>query len=127
MSHRFVSQSLIKMKLVRFLMKLNNETVTLELKNGTVVHGTITGVDVSMNTHLKTVKVTLKGKNPVAMDHLSVRGNNIRYFILPDSLNLDNLLIDTTPKPKPKPRDPSRMRRGKGKGKGFGKGRKGGK
>jgi small nuclear ribonucleoprotein D1 len=115
------------MKLVRFLMKLNNETVTLELKNGTVVHGTITGVDVSMNTHLKTVKVTLKGKNPVAMDHLSVRGNNIRYFILPDSLNLDNLLIDTTPKPKPKARDPSKMR-GRGRGRGFrGRGRRGGR
>lgn len=27
----------------RFLMKLNNETVTLELKDGSVVHGTITG------------------------------------------------------------------------------------
>eukprot|EP01004_Peranema_trichophorum_P000062 NODE_10073_length_543_cov_8.554762_g9428_i0.p1 GENE.NODE_10073_length_543_cov_8.554762_g9428_i0~~NODE_10073_length_543_cov_8.554762_g9428_i0.p1 ORF type:complete len:136 (-),score=19.13 NODE_10073_length_543_cov_8.554762_g9428_i0:136-489(-) len=115
------------MKLVRFLMKLSNETVTLELKNGSVVHGTITGVDVSMNTHLKTVKVTMKGRNPVAMDHFSVRGNNIRYFILPDSLNLDNLLIDTTPKPKPKPRDPSKIRgRGRGRGRGFGRGRRGG-
>ncbi|CAI0385145.1 unnamed protein product [Linum tenue] len=82
------------MKLVRFLMKLNNETVSIELKNGTVVHGTIIGVDISMNTHLKTVKLTLKGKNPVTLDHLSVRGNNIRYYILPDSLNLETLLVE---------------------------------
>ncbi|URD99627.1 Small nuclear ribonucleoprotein [Musa troglodytarum] len=86
------------MKLVRFLMKLNNETVSIELKNGTVVHGTITGVDISMNTHLKTVKLTVKGKNPVTLDHLSVRGNNIRYYILPDSLNLETLLVEETPR-----------------------------
>ncbi|MBA0858959.1 hypothetical protein Goshw_002084, partial [Gossypium schwendimanii] len=83
-------------------MKLNNETVSIELKNGTVVHGTITGVDISMNTHLKTVKLTLKGKNPVSLDHLSVRGNNIRYYILPDSLNLETLLVEETPRVKPK-------------------------
>ncbi|KAM7499056.1 hypothetical protein LguiA_023470 [Lonicera macranthoides] len=85
-----------------FLMKLNNETVSIELKNGTVVHGTITGVDISMNTHLKTVKLTLKGKNPVTLDHLSVRGNNIRYYILPDSINLETLLVEETPRVKPK-------------------------
>jgi hypothetical protein len=32
------------MKLVRFLMKLTNETVTIEMKNGSVVTGTIVGV-----------------------------------------------------------------------------------
>ncbi len=61
------------MKLVKFLMKLTNETVRIELKNGTVVEGTITGVDVSMNTHLKTVRLTLKGYDPVSLDHLTIR------------------------------------------------------
>ena len=55
-----------------------------------------------MNTHMKAVKMQLKGKNPVSLDHLSVRGNNIRYYILPDSLNLDTLLVDDTPKIKAK-------------------------
>jgi len=31
------------MKLVRFLMKLKDEKVTVELKNGTVIEGTIVG------------------------------------------------------------------------------------
>ena len=64
------------------------------------VHGTITGVDVSMNTHLKSVKMTLKNREPQQLDTLSIRGNNIRYYILPDSLPLDTLLIDDEPKKK---------------------------
>jgi len=86
------------MKLVRFLMKLSNESVSVELKNGTVVTGTVAGVDVSMNTHLKHVKMTLKGKEPISLDTLSIRGSNIRYYILPESINLDTLLVDDTPK-----------------------------
>ena len=73
-------------------MKLSNETVQIELKNGAVVQGTITGVDIAMNTHLKKVKVTPKGKPTMSFDQLSLRGTNIRYYILPDSLNLDTLL-----------------------------------
>jgi small nuclear ribonucleoprotein D1 len=115
------------MKLVRFLMKLNNESVTIELKNGifascnrttfnetllktfcansvlgTVVNGTITGVDMSMNTHLKTVRLTMYNREPISLDSLSIRGNTIRYYILPDSIPLDTLLIDDAPKAKKK-------------------------
>jgi small nuclear ribonucleoprotein D1 len=94
-------------------MKLVNETVTIELKNGTIVSGTIVGVDISMNTHLKTVKMTLKGKNPVSLEQLSIRGNNIRYYILPENINLDNLLQDTSIKPKVQ-KDVSKGTRGRG-------------
>ncbi|KAI0697023.1 hypothetical protein BC835DRAFT_1405767 [Cytidiella melzeri] len=124
------------MKLVRFLMKLNNETVTVELKNGSVVHGTITGVDMQMNTHLKTVKMTARNREPTTLDSLSIRGNNIRYFVLPDALPLDTLLVDDAPKPKSKKKDdvrgrgrggrggggPDRGRGGRGRGRGRGRG-----
>lgn len=58
------------------------------------------GVDMSMNTHLKTVKMTVKNRDPISLDTLSIRGNNIRCVILPDSLPLDTLLIDDAPKAK---------------------------
>ncbi|XP_065073391.1 probable small nuclear ribonucleoprotein Sm D1 isoform X1 [Ochlerotatus camptorhynchus] len=112
------------MKLVRFLMKLSHETVTIELKNGTQVHGTITGVDVAMNTHLKAVKMTIKNRDPVQLDSLSIRGNNIRYYILPDSLPLETLLIDDAPKTRAKKREANRGgQRGRGRGtRGSGRG-----
>ena len=139
-------------------MKLNNETVTIEMKNGSIVHGTITGalqayhratvriaqplfsivappgVDMQMNTHLKTVKMTTRNHDPVSLDSLSIRGNNIRYFVLPDSLQLDTLLVDDAPKPKNRKKDDARGRgrggravdrgrggrgRGRGRGRGF--------
>ena len=96
-------------------MKLREESVTVELKNGGVVQGrcadfwtplcmpaaptlcsnlgatscipcaflkssagTVTGVDHAMNTHMKNVKFTAKGKSPVSLEHLSVRGSMVR-------------------------------------------------
>ena len=96
-------------------MKLSNETVTIELKNGSVVSGTITGVDMSMNTHLKFVKLTSKGRDPVKLESMSVRGNTIRSYLLPDSLNLDTLLAED--------RTTKKKREAKAKGKGKGKGK----
>ena len=51
-----------------------------------------------MNIHLKNVKMTAKGKNPVMLELVTVRGNNIRYVILPESAPLDTYLVNETPK-----------------------------
>lgn len=55
------------------------------------------GVDIRMNIHMKNVKMTAKRKNPVMLELLTIRGNNIRYVILPESAPLDTYLVDTTP------------------------------
>jgi len=88
------------MKLVRFLMKLKNETVTIELKNGTIVVGSVYGVDIKMNTFLQNVKMTVKDKNPVSLDQITLRGSSIRYVILPETLQLDALLVEEESKAK---------------------------
>lgn len=119
-------------------MKCANETVTIELKNGTIVHGTITSVSPQMNTALRAVKMTTKNRSTpsapgetISLDTINIRGSTIRYYILPDSLPLDTLLIDDQPKPKNKARkeDAGRARgrggggRGRGRGGGRGRGR----
>lgn len=110
-------------------MKCANETVTIKLKNGTQVHGTIISVSPQMNTALRAVKMTLKDRETVSLDSLNIRGNTIRYFILPDSLPLDTLLIDDAPKPKNKARKevadraPRGGRGGRGGGRPRGRGR----
>ena len=75
-----------------------------------------------MNTHLKTVKMSTRNREPTQLDSLSIRGNNIRYFVLPDALPLDTLLVDDAPKPKGKKKDEARGR-GRGGGGGGGGGR----
>ena len=42
------------------------------------MHRASAGVDIAMNTHLKNVKLILKGQPAQQLDSMSVRGNQIR-------------------------------------------------
>ena len=56
-------------------MKLKNETVTIELKNGTIVVGSVNGVDIKMNTFLQNVKITIKGTHHITQT--KIQSNSI--------------------------------------------------
>lgn len=77
----------------------------------------------NMNTTLRNVTMTIKGREPITLQYINIRGNNIRYYVLPDSLPLDTLLIDDTPKPKSRKPEPpvvrGRGRGGRSRGRGF--------
>ncbi|GAV52235.1 hypothetical protein ZYGR_0AG02260 [Zygosaccharomyces rouxii] len=104
------------MKLVNFLKKLRNEQVTVELKNGTTVWGTLQTVSPQMNATLTDVKLSLPRSTSnsstlasiylsdgsmsqnepkaTSLQYINIRGSTIRQIILPDSLNIDSLLVD---------------------------------
>lgn len=87
------------MKLVRFLMRLSGETLTVELKDGSTVHGSLAGMDPHMNAHMRTVTLTpAAGGAPAQLARLTVRGSAIRTILLPDALALDPLLVDDRPR-----------------------------
>ncbi|KAL7070455.1 hypothetical protein ACQ4LE_010520 [Meloidogyne hapla] len=100
------------MKLAWFLTKLARETVTIELKNSTIVTGTIVEADTAMNIHLRNVQMSVNAYVKYELDSISIRGNNIRTIVLPDSLPLDVLLVDDEPRFK------SQQRRMSGRGRG---------
>ena len=113
-----------------FIFRLCARDVTLTFlpPRFSLARATRTGVDISMNTHLKSVKLTVKGRNPQTLDHLSIRGNTIRYYILPESLNLDALLVDDAPTKSmnrlPKEDGGAGGAAARGRGRGRGRGRK---
>ena len=76
----------------------------------------------SMNTHLKAVKLTIKNRDPINVDSITIRGNNIRYIILPDALPIDTLLVDDTPRAKAKKREGAAKISGRGRARGRGRG-----
>ena len=82
------------MKIPFFLKNILNEIITVELKNGVTVYGTLCKFDKSMNLYLKNVKKSLNKEKTVYFDSVSIRGSMVRYIILPNWINLDLILTE---------------------------------
>ncbi|KAF2886143.1 hypothetical protein ILUMI_20030 [Ignelater luminosus] len=66
--------------------------VTIELKNGLVVQGTVTDVERTMNVYLKEVRVIFRDHKQTYFPVITVRGNNIAYIVPPDTFNAEAAL-----------------------------------
>jgi small nuclear ribonucleoprotein D1 len=82
------------MKILQFFKKLLNEFITIELKNGIIIYGTLFKFDKSMNLYLKNVKKSFNREKSVYFDSVSIRGSMVRYIILPNWVNLDLILSE---------------------------------
>ena len=82
------------MHIVVLIKKLTNESITVELKNGTLIYGILQKYDKYMNLYLKNVKKSLSQKKSIYFESISIRGSMIRYIIFPNWINLDLLLIE---------------------------------
>lgn len=83
------------MQLIKFLYKLVGERLTVELKDGSSIEGTLTNITSNMNVTMQQVNWLKPNLNQtIKLDNLNIRGNMIRQIILPDTINVDNLLND---------------------------------
>nr|UXY87604.1 small nuclear ribonucleoprotein D1 [Cryptomonas curvata] len=80
------------MNLTTFLSRIINESITVELKNGSILHGILLKSDNFMNLYLKKVKKNDVLKSNLNLENISIRGNMIRYIILPIWVNFDSIL-----------------------------------
>lgn len=100
------------MKLVRFLMNMpsaTNQSVTVELKNGTSVNGQLLSCTPLMNVSLKNIKLIQPHQDPQLMHFINIRGNQIRQIVLPEELNIDGLLAKSSMKIKGQGAGPGKM------------------
>jgi small nuclear ribonucleoprotein D1 len=82
------------MNLNLIFKKILNETITVELKNETLIYGTLIKFDKSMNLYLKNVKKSFPNQKSIFFASVSIRGSIVRYIIIPDWINLDLILLE---------------------------------
>jgi len=63
--------------------KLKNESLKIVLKNNVTIVGTLYDSDILGNIVVKFAKVSQKNKNEIIFKDLIIRGNCIRYIVLP--------------------------------------------
>mmetsp|Transcript_5669 Transcript_5669/g.9981 ORF Transcript_5669/g.9981 Transcript_5669/m.9981 type:complete len:103 (+) Transcript_5669:70-378(+) len=72
---------------IKLLHEAEAHVVTIECKNGDIYRGTLSSAEDNMNVQLRKVQLTRRDGKVTALEHVFIRGSNVRFFILPDMLS----------------------------------------
>jgi len=71
---------------IKLLHEAECQNVTIELKNGEVYYGNLVNAEDSMNCKMNNVTLTAKDGQVTKLEHVYIRGSQVRYMILPNLL-----------------------------------------
>lgn len=71
---------------VKLLHEAEGHVVTVELKTGEILRGTMTEAEDNWNVQLSNVTATGRDGKVTHMEHIFVRGSRVRFVIVPDLL-----------------------------------------
>ena len=71
---------------IKLLHEAECQNVTIELKNGEVYYGHLANAEDSMNCKMTSVTLTAKDGQVTKLEHVYLRGSQIRFMVLPELL-----------------------------------------
>lgn len=79
---------------IKILHEAQGLLVTVEMITGELYRGRLSSIEDNMNVQLRDVTAIAKDGQVTALDHVMVRGSQVRFFQLPDNLRYAAMLKD---------------------------------
>jgi len=71
---------------IKLLHEAHGLHVTVELQTGQSYRGRLVSIEDNMNVQLKEVTLTARNGQQSALEHVFLRGSQVRFFAIPDNL-----------------------------------------
>lgn len=93
---------------IQLLFEGEGHIVTVELKNGETYKGLLVKAEDTMNCQLKDVTMTAKEGRVQRLEHVFLRGGNIKFIVMPDILKNAPIFKKVNQMRQSKVREPAR-------------------
>ena len=80
---------------VKLLHEAVGHTITIELKGGVTYRGRLFDAEDNFNISMKDIAVTARDGKQTHLDSVYIRGNMVRFMVVPDTVSYTHLTLPT--------------------------------